>query len=119
MLLMPRDYLSSSSEPLFASPPGSTPTSAMYGTSCCGCERKAVLQAALPTHQLADCLVLSTFACVLLCTALYCSVLLCTAYLQERLKAVCVEVAESPRKIILFIDDIHNLVPNAAQQVGL
>jgi len=27
------------------------------------------------------------------------------------------EVAESPRKIILFIDDIHNLVPNAAQQV--
>jgi ATP-dependent Clp protease ATP-binding subunit ClpA len=38
--------------------------------------------------------------------------------MQERLKAVCVEVAESPRKIILFIDDIHNLVPNAAQQVG-
>uniref|UniRef100_A0A383VK48 AAA+ ATPase domain-containing protein n=1 Tax=Tetradesmus obliquus TaxID=3088 RepID=A0A383VK48_TETOB len=35
---------------------------------------------------------------------------------EERLKAVCVEVAESSRKIILFIDDIHNLVPNAAQQ---
>jgi ATP-dependent Clp protease ATP-binding subunit ClpA len=37
---------------------------------------------------------------------------------EERLKAVCNEVADSPRKIILFIDDIHNLVPNAAQQVG-
>lgn len=36
---------------------------------------------------------------------------------EERLKAVCNEVADSPRKIILFIDDIHNLVPNAAQQV--
>ncbi|WIA34267.1 hypothetical protein OEZ86_012610 [Tetradesmus obliquus] len=35
---------------------------------------------------------------------------------EERLKAVCVEVAESSRNIILFIDDIHNLVPNAAQQ---
>jgi ATP-dependent Clp protease ATP-binding subunit ClpA len=42
----------------------------------------------------------------------------CWCCLQERLKAVCVEVAESSRKIILFIDDIHNLVPNAAQQVG-
>eukprot|EP00878_Enallax_costatus_P019636 GHUV01020719.1.p1 GENE.GHUV01020719.1~~GHUV01020719.1.p1 ORF type:complete len:799 (+),score=193.45 GHUV01020719.1:113-2509(+) len=35
---------------------------------------------------------------------------------EERLKAVCVEVAESPRKIILFIDDLHNLIPSAAQQ---
>lgn len=32
---------------------------------------------------------------------------------------MCNEVADSPRKIILFIDDIHNLVPNAAQQVRL
>jgi hypothetical protein len=31
---------------------------------------------------------------------------------------VCNEVADSPRKIVLFIDDIHNLVPNAAQQVS-
>jgi ATP-dependent Clp protease ATP-binding subunit ClpA len=41
----------------------------------------------------------------------------CLSPAQERLKAVCNEVADSPRKIILFIDDIHNLVPNAAQQV--
>jgi hypothetical protein len=30
---------------------------------------------------------------------------------------VCNEVADSPRRIILFIDDIHNLVPNQ-QNVG-
>lgn len=42
----------------------------------------------------------------------------CCCCSQERLKAVCNEVADSPRKIVLFIDDIHNLVPNAAQQVG-
>jgi hypothetical protein len=30
---------------------------------------------------------------------------------------VCNEVADSPRRIILFIDDIHNLVPNASGQV--
>lgn len=32
------------------------------------------------------------------------------------MKAVCNEVADSPRKIILFIDDLHNLIPSAAQQ---
>jgi ATP-dependent Clp protease ATP-binding subunit ClpB len=29
---------------------------------------------------------------------------------EERLKAVTVEIEQSGRRIILFIDDIHNLV---------
>jgi ATP-dependent Clp protease ATP-binding subunit ClpB len=36
---------------------------------------------------------------------------------EERLKAVITEITESPRRIVLFIDDIHNLVPSAANQV--
>lgn len=36
---------------------------------------------------------------------------------EDRLKAVINEINDSPKKIILFIDDIHNLVPNAANQV--
>lgn len=35
---------------------------------------------------------------------------------EDRLKAVLQEIQGSPRKIILFIDDIHNLVPSAANQ---
>ena len=34
---------------------------------------------------------------------------------EERLKAVTVEIEQSGRRIILFIDDIHNLVPSATQ----
>lgn len=37
---------------------------------------------------------------------------------EERLKMVIQEIQESPRRIVLFIDDIHNLVPSAANQVG-
>ena len=37
---------------------------------------------------------------------------------EERLKAVITEISESPRRIVLFIDDIHNLVPSAANQVS-
>lgn len=35
---------------------------------------------------------------------------------EERLKAVIDEIAGARNKIILFIDDIHNLVPNLMQQ---
>ncbi|KAI8471940.1 MAG: P-loop containing nucleoside triphosphate hydrolase protein [Monoraphidium minutum] len=37
---------------------------------------------------------------------------------EERLKAVVTEIEESGRRIILFIDDIHNLVPSATQAGG-
>ena len=32
---------------------------------------------------------------------------------EERLKAVTVEIEQSDRRIVLFIDDIHNLVGGA------
>lgn len=37
---------------------------------------------------------------------------------EDRLKAVLQEVAASRGRVLLFIDDIHNLVPAMGQQVG-
>jgi ATP-dependent Clp protease ATP-binding subunit ClpB len=37
---------------------------------------------------------------------------------EERLKAVTSEIEASGRRIILFIDDIHNLVPSPTQASG-
>ncbi len=37
---------------------------------------------------------------------------------EERLRSLLVEIAESPKKIILFIDELHNLVPSAANAVS-
>jgi hypothetical protein len=37
---------------------------------------------------------------------------------EERLKAVTSEIEASGRRIILFIDDIHNLVPSPTQAAG-
>jgi hypothetical protein len=36
---------------------------------------------------------------------------------EERLKAVTVEIEQSGRRIILFIDDIHNLVSQGGRVV--
>jgi ATP-dependent Clp protease ATP-binding subunit ClpB len=37
---------------------------------------------------------------------------------EERLKAVLNEVSQQRGRVILFIDDIHNLVPAAGAAVG-